>query len=227
MGMEIRNLRLIGSSHISPESVLEARKVILESKPEVVALELDQGRFIALLTKSEEKKTLKIIKELGVFGFLFHLVGAWLEKKMGEIVGVKPGAEMLSAAAAAKECNAQIALIDRDIRVTIKRLFKKLTWREKGRFFMDIILAPFSRKRYAFDLRKVPDETFIKNVIAMIKERYPNFYKVLIDERDQHMALRLEFLMQHHQRVVAVVGAGHLEGIRRRLEKDGEKRRDT
>lgn len=214
--IEIKNLRLIGSSHISPDSIKEAVDVIKEYQPEVVALELDSNRFVALMRKEREKNPWRIIKEIGVMGYLFNLIGSWVEKKMGEIVGVKPGSEMIAAAKAARECNAKIALIDRDIRITIKRLFKLLTWKEKFRFVWDIISSPFSR-RYAFDLSKVPDEKFIKDVIKIIKKRYPNFYKALVDERDEHMAVNLKHLMEKNTKIVAVVGAGHLEGITRRL----------
>lgn len=215
--IEIKNLRLIGSSHISPDSIKEAVDVIKEYQPEVVALELDSNRFVALMRKEREKNPWRIIKEIGVMGYFFNLIGSWLEKKMGEIVGVKPGSEMIAATKVARECNAKIALIDRDIRITIKRLFKLLTWKEKFRFVWDIISSPFS-KRYAFDLTKVPDEKFIKDVIKIIKKRYPNFYKALVDERDEYMAVNLKHLMEKNTKIVAVVGAGHLDGITRRLQ---------
>ena len=215
--IEIKNLRIIGSSHISPDSIQEAVDVIKDYQPEIVALELDSNRFVALMRQEREKNPWKIIKEIGIMGYLFNVIGFWVEKKLGEVVGVKPGSEMIAATKTAQECNAKIALIDRDIRVTIKRLFKLLTWKEKFRFLWDIISSPFA-KRYAFDLSKVPDEKFIKEVIKIIKKRYPNFYKALVDERDEHMAVNLKHLMQEHTKIVAVVGAGHLEGIVKRLQ---------
>src|SRR3989344_5073551 len=96
-----KNLTIIGTSHIAKESILEVRKFILENKPDIIALELDQKRFIALLNKRKLKLT--DIKEIGIKGFLINLIGAYIEKKLGKLVGVSPGSEMTLAIKLSRE----------------------------------------------------------------------------------------------------------------------------
>ncbi|MDP3918711.1 MAG: TraB/GumN family protein [Nanoarchaeota archaeon] len=219
---DIGNLTLIGSSHISPKSVKEVREVILEKQPNFVAIELDKGRFLGLMGK-QSKLQFSQIRRMGVKGFLFALFGSWLEEKLGKIVKTKPGAEMKSAVITAAKVNAKIALIDQNIDITVKRLFKAITWREKFRFIGDIIKGLISRKPQIdikFDLREVPSEEIIEQMISLIKDRYPSVYKVLIDERNKYMAKKLQILMKQNPdaKIVVVVGAGHIKGMKEILE---------
>ncbi len=207
---KLKNLTLIGTSHISIESVKLVEKVILEKKPDIVALELDQPRFFSLISGKKRKLSIKDIKNLGIKGFLINLIGAWIEKKLGELVGTPPGSEMIKAIESANKVKAKIALIDRDIRVTLKRLNKKITFKEKIHFLKDIIKGFIRRETVVkFDLRKVPNDEVIENLIKKVKKDYPSFYNVLIDERNKYMSKNLYKLMTLNKNIVAIVGAGH------------------
>jgi len=206
--MKYKNLTIIGTSHIAQESIDEVTNAIEETKPEIVALELDPKRFQALLEKGK-KDYLYILTRVGIKGFLFSLIGEWAEKKLGKIVNVKPGSEMLAAIKLAKKKKIKLALIDQDIEITLRRFSKKITWKEKFRFLFDIISAPFSKRKIKFDLKKVPSKELIERLIKEIKQRYPNFYKVLVEERDFIMAYNLLRIMQSKEKILAIVGAGH------------------
>lgn len=209
-----KNLIIIGTSHIALQSIREVGNIIMLQKPNVVALELDADRFYGLMHKKKRKMSLKDIAAVGVKGFFFNLIAAWAEKKLGKMVGTSPGDEMKTAVKAAAEIKAEVALIDRHISETIKSLFRQITWKEKFRFIWDIVSGFFSRKkRMAFDLSKVPDKAFIENILKMVRKRYPSIYKALIQERNVIMAKHLYNLMKNNGSVVAVVGAGHEEGI--------------
>lgn len=209
-----KNLTLIGTSHVAIESVRLAENIILSEKPKFVALELDRGRFLALMDEKAKKGiSFRMIREVGIRGVIFGSLGAWVEKKIGKAVGVSPGSEMKMAAISAAKVKATIALIDRDIRVTIRHLFKYLTWKEKWRFVADIFNGVVLRKREVeeFDLRKVPPEELIEKLLTQTKGRYPGFYKALVEERNEHMAKNLYKLMNNYKedKIVALVGAGH------------------
>ena len=164
--MKYKNLVFLGTSHIAKQSLDEVRGGIEKEKPEIIALELDSKRISALMQKGERKIEFRAIKKVGVKGFIFLLFGAWAEKKLGKIVGVAPGSEMRQAIKIAKNKNIAIALIDQDIEITLRRLSKELTWKEKFNFLADIIKALFSRKReIEFDLTKVPEKKIIKILI--------------------------------------------------------------
>lgn len=209
-----KNLVIIGTSHISIESVRLVEKVILEKNPGIVALELDRPRFIGLMSGKKRKLSLGDVKQLGLKGFLFNLIGAWVEKKLGEIVGIPPGSDMLKAVQTAQKVNADIALIDQDIRITLRRLNKAITWKEKLRFVWDLIKGLVWRKPIVkFDLRKVPSEEIIEKLIKQVKRSYPSFYKTLIEERNEVMSKSLYNLMSLNKTIVAVVGAGHEKEI--------------
>jgi pheromone shutdown-related protein TraB len=210
--MHYRNLILIGTSHIAAESVAEVSKVIEKEQPNIVALELDRQRLMALLHPQKAKPGYKDIKRIGFKGWLFSIIGAWVEKKLGEKVGMKPGAEMLQAVKAAQKVKADLALVDQNIEITLKRFSKELTWKEKWRILVDIIKgAIFRKSEFSFDLSTVPDQKLIEKMIRQVKKRYPNIYKVLVTERNEVMAKNLAHLMQHNpeKKIVAVIGAGH------------------
>lgn len=212
--MRWKNLMLIGSSHIAKQSIEEIERAFEEFDPEVVCLELDPNRLQALFEKNPQRISWKDIRIVGWKGFLFARVGAWVEEKLGKGVGISPGAEMKRAAILAGRRDVPIALIDQDIAVTLRRFSKELTWQEKGRFLYDLIAGLFG-KRLDFDLSKVPDDKMVDFLIDQVKGRYPSVYKVLIVERNQVMARRLAALMRTHEdkRILAIVGAGHKEGI--------------
>jgi|TARA_B100001971_G_scaffold102827_1_gene94738 pheromone shutdown-related protein TraB len=215
--MKYKNLTIIGTSHIAQQSLNEVKTAIETEKPEIIALELDKNRLYALMNekKVKNKFSLSNIKKIGFKGFLFSLIGAWAEKKLGKLVGVSPGSEMKKAVKLARKHQAKIALIDKDIEQTLKRFSETLTWKEKWNFLIDIFKSVFKKKKLEFDLREVPNKKIIKKLIKEVKERYPNVYKVLITERNRTMAANLQKLMENNQdkKILAIIGAGHEEGI--------------
>jgi len=220
--MKYKNLTIIGTSHIAKQSLEDVEKAIVDGKPDIVALELDKRRLYSLFNKNQNKIRIYDIKRIGVKGFIFSLIGAWVEKKLGKLVGVSPGSEMKKAATLAKKHKMKIALIDQDIEITLKRFSKSLTWKEKRNFFVDIIQGFFSRKKVIeFDLTKVPSKKIIKKLVGKVKERYPNIYKVLIEERNEVMARNLKEILEQNQdkKILAIVGAGHEDDILKLIEK--------
>ena len=212
--MIYKNLLIIGTSHIAKQSLDEVKQAIEDEKPEIVAIELDKRRLYSLINKKKEKIKLYNILKIGVKGFIFSLIGAWAEKKLGDYVGVSPGSEMKQAIRLAKKYNMKLALIDQDIEITLKRLSKTLTWKEKWNFFVDIIKAViFRKKEVDFDLRTVPSKEIITKLIDKVKIRYPNIYNVLVKERNEVMAKNLVKLMKSNEdsKILGIIGAGHEE----------------
>lgn len=205
------NLIVIGTSHISPDSLKRVYDTIIDLKPDFVAIELDKKRLFALTQKEARGPSIKDIGRLGVKGWLFAKLGGWVERSLGKKVGVSPGDEMLRAVAAAGKVQARLALIDRDIEVTLKRFNKQLTWKERWRFFVDLIKGLFGVDVMAFDISKVPSQKVVDELVNRVRDRYPSVYRVLIEERNEFMAKSLAGLMRRFPdaKIVAVVGAGH------------------
>lgn len=221
--IEYKNVTLIGTSHISPESIQEVKETIKKVCPQIITLELDKGRFDGLMNKSTKGLfSLVAFKRLGVRGVLFSMIGAWLEQKLGKMVGTKPGNEMKIAVIEGAKIKAKIVLIDQEIGITIKRLFKNLTFKEKFRFVIDIIKGALGfGEKVTINLKSVPGDELIEKLILSVRERYPSVYKTLIEERNVFMAKRLHNLMIRfpNDKIVSVVGAGHLKGIIEELKK--------
>tara|TARA_Y100000310_G_scaffold345473_1_gene465372 strand:- start:839 stop:1558 length:720 start_codon:yes stop_codon:yes gene_type:complete len=218
-----KNLVFVGTSHIAKESVTSVEKTINKEKPQIIALELDRSRFFSLLPQKRKKVKLKDIRKIGIKGFLFGLIAAFIEHKLGKMVGTPPGSEMKKAIEVARKNKIDIALIDQDIKITLRNISKRLTWKEKFRFGGDLLKAIFLRKKVAsFNLKKVPSEKLIKKLTGEIKKRYPSLYQSLIIDRDLYMSKALYKVSTDHynKKVVAVVGAGHIDGILSNLKKE-------
>lgn len=221
-------ITIIGTSHIARQSVQEAKRVITEEKPDIVALELDPQRAAALLAKERRKISFKEVFHIGFRGYAFAKIGQAIQQKLGKMVGVAPGSEMKVSLELARKHNLQVALIDQPIAITLRNFSKNLTWKEKGRFVADVLkgfLFPRRQIRQLgiekFDLQKVPEKQVIQTLIQQLKERYPNVYKTLVEDRNRYMVRKLVLLQKKFpdKKIVAVVGAGHEEGMRELLRK--------
>jgi len=219
------NLTIIGTSHIAKQSLEEVERIITEKKPEIIALELDVKRYHAIQQKNR-KIDIYSIRKVGIKGFLFALLGAWVEKELGKVVDMKPGSEMLKAIKIAKKQKIRIALIDQDIDITLRKI--SLSWKERLNFLIDIFRGIFFRKKEIeelglndFDLTKVPKKELIGKLLSKVKRRYPSLYKVLIKERNEIMAHNLKYIMKQYpgKGIVSVIGAGHEEGVAQLLRK--------
>jgi len=211
--MKYKNLTLIGTSHIAKQSLEDVENTIIKLKPDIICLELDKKRLYALVYDDKTRKPgLKEIRRIGIKGYLFSIIGAWVEKKLGKKVGVAPGSEMKKAIKLAKKHQIKIAVIDQDIEKTLKRFSKEFSWKEKFRLVADLFKAFILRKKEIdFDLTKVPNEKIIKKLINKVKHRYPGLYKVLIEERNEYMASKLARIRAKNQdkKILAIIGAGH------------------
>lgn len=218
-----KNLILIGTSHISRQSIEEIKRGIIKEKPDIIALELDNLRFSALIKKKKKKVKLKNFKKIGFTGLIFNIIGAWMEKKLGKLVGVSPGSEMLTAIKLAKKNKIRIFLIDQDIRITLKKLSKNMSSKEKLNFIIDFLKSIiFKQKIKEMDLEKVPDKKTIQELKKQFRKRYPKTYKILVTDRNNVMAKNLNKIINQdlNKKIIAIIGAGHQEDILKLLKNE-------
>lgn len=212
--LKYKNLIVIGTSHIAKSSLNEIESVFQKENPGLVAVELDHNRLYSLLSNKKPNYSPSMIRQLGLKGYLFAIIGGIIQQKLGDLVGIKPGSDMLRAVQLAQANNKKLALIDRDIQVTLARLSKTIRWKEKLHFIVDVFSAPFSKKM-KIDLNKVPEKELIKKLLKLMKKRYPGLHKALVEERNAIMALRLKTLMENYpkDKILAVIGAGHEDDL--------------
>ncbi len=213
--MAPENLKIIGTAHVSKESIEEVKEAIISNQPDVVAVELDINRYQNMMAeKNGEKKQdvniREVIKGDKLSIFLVSMFLSYLQRKIGDDLGVKPGSEMIAAIETAEEIGAKVALIDRDISVTLKRALNKMSFLEKAKFVYGI-LASFFSKDEIDDVESIKDGDTLNEVMGYFKEMSPKAYDVLVTERDAYMAHILQDI--NDENVVVVVGAGHKKGI--------------
>ncbi len=222
------NRIIIGTSHIAQQSIDEIKKKIEEDKPEIIALELDTERAAVLLDERKQKRgsSLQQVRAFGVKGYLFARLGQYVQQKLGKSAGSTPGAEMKTALELARKNNLEVALIDQPIRITLQKFSKSFTWKERWRFVEDIFMGIFRPRKQlekwkisTFDLRHVPAEEVIIEMVENVKDRYPSLYKTLIEDRNKYMVKKLVQLMRQHKdkKILAIVGAGHKKGMEKLL----------
>jgi len=211
---------LVGTAHVSEKSVAEVNAVIERERPDIVAVELDKGRYKALKEETHVKDVnIKEILSGGRFyEFLLHTLLAYVQRKIGEDTGVKPGSDMLSAIEIAEKNGARVALIDRDIQITLGRFWNRMSIFEKLKLFGSLLGATIGMgNTKEIDIDTVTDEDVVSQLIKELRSLAPSAASVLLDERNAIMAKNLSDLAKEGA-VVAVIGAGHREGIQKYLD---------
>ncbi len=219
-GAQSHEIVIVGTAHVSEKSVQEVVGKIEQLRPDIVAVELCLARYRAI-TGQEEEREIKI-SELLSGGKLYLLLVQWflayIQRKMGEEMGVKPGSEMLAAIEAAKKAGARVALVDRDISITIQRFWSAMSLLDKVRLVWSLLPAAFGRGGdEEIDIDSITQDDIVSQMISEFRKISPGAANVLVDERDAFLARNL-YLLSKQGRVLAVVGAGHREGITRHLE---------
>lgn len=219
------NIVLVGTAHVSERSVEEVREAIRRHKPDIVAVELDPARY-KVLTGQREWRDLPITRILSGSNPYFFIAQAFLaamQRRIGLEQGVEPGAEMLAAVEAAREQDLKVLLADRDISITLKRAWKRMTLREKMRLSWNLLAAitgAYEEEMEDIDIEKLMEEDMISMLVEELSEMVPSVADVLIHERDTFIAKKI-LQASKDGKVLAVVGAGHVAGLAKKLEKGG------
>jgi pheromone shutdown-related protein TraB len=216
-----REFVLVGTAHISQESVELVREVIEKEAPDCVCLELDAQRHEALSSEDrwEQLDLREVIRKRQLATLLANLLLASYQKRLGGQLGVMPGRELLEASNLAKEKGIPIALCDRDIRVTLRRAWGSLSWWRKLELSSTMLASAFDRTELTEeDLRKIRRKDVLNELMNELGQSMPTLKRVLIDERDAYLAQRIR--EAEGDRIVAVVGAGHVRGMCAALARD-------
>ncbi len=213
---------LVGTSHIAKESLSKVKKAIEDKKPDCVAVELDAVRFHALKNKRKRKTKVK----LPILQKLIFALMQKMQERLSQETNIFPGQEMLDAISLAEKQDIPYVFIDQNINITISRLMSEMGFFSKIKFLFYLLIGfigipiPGIMASKEFDLNKVPEKDFIDEAMVELKAAFPAIYKVLVADRNKFMAKNIRKLGEKHDNVVVVVGAGHVKGIGKILEKE-------
>jgi pheromone shutdown-related protein TraB len=232
-----REIILIGTAHVSRESIDEVSRVIREERPGLVCVELDAGRFAAMTEQEnwEKLNVAKIFREGKGFLLMANLVLSGFQRRLGQELGVKPGEEMKTAVTTAEELGIPYVLCDREVQTTLRRAWARCGLWSKCKLLATLFSSAFTTEKLnSEEIENLKKQSELDGMMAELAEYLPPVKETLIDERDRYLAAKIwtggtapAGQQSGNNRTVAVVGAGHMGGIKTRLEKiaageDGE-----
>ncbi len=224
--LEGKEIVLVGTAHISQKSTDLVKETIKKEHPDSVGVELDNQRFMQLRSGKKwlEMDIARIVKEGKTYLFLINILLANMQRKLGKQLGIKPGMEMLEAIKISGENGIRVELLDRDVRVTLKRALILTGFFEKLRLGLDVLFSLFQQPEPLTEksIEQLKDKDTLNALMAELSVKMPSVKRVLVDERDLFIATRI--MQMHGNKVVAIVGAGHIEGIKKNLGKRADMR---
>ncbi|MFQ5559667.1 MAG: TraB/GumN family protein [Nitrospinota bacterium] len=211
-----RIIFIVGTAHVSRKSVEDVEETISKVQPDTICVELCEPRFKAMTEKDAWKKMdiLKIVKEKKTLFLLSQLIISSFYKKIGEELGVQPGEEMLKGIELSREMEAKLVLADRKIEITLKRVWGYLGFWSKIKLLFHLITSLVVSPGIDSEMvEEMKNKDQLENVMDSFAGAFPEIKKRLIDERDVYLSQKIR--ESSGQKIVAVVGAGHIPGIKR------------
>ena len=218
-----REIILVGTAHISQVSKDLVHETIENESPDTVCVELDEGRLKSIQDPNRWKNTdlRDVIKKKQLATLIANLVLGSYQKRMGAQTGVKPGSELKEAVDVANKKNIPIVLADRDIKITLKRTWACTPWYRKFSLLGGLFASIFDKTEISEEeLQKIKEKDALNSMMQEFGNTFPEVKQVLIDERDQFLASKIK--NAQGDKVVAVIGAGHMRGIASIIEEDKE-----
>jgi pheromone shutdown-related protein TraB len=216
--VEGKQVYLVGTAHLSSQSADEVAEVIENVRPDAVCVELCESRFQAITRPDSwrEMDIIQIVRKKQATALLAHMILASFQRRMGDRLGIKPGAEMVRAIEAADKTGAELVLADRSIQVTLLRTWRKLGWWDKMKLathlIFSMVVTPELDEK---EVEALKSQDVLSQVMEAFSSAFPRAKVTLIDERDVYLCEKIR--TAPGKSVVAVVGAGHVEGMLGRL----------
>jgi pheromone shutdown-related protein TraB len=218
---------LIGTAHVSRGSIAEVERVIREEMPGLVCVELDAERYASINEQENWVKLdlAKVFRQGRGFLLMANLVLSSFQRRMGSELGVKPGEEMITAVETAKELGIPFDLADRQVQTTLRRAWARCGLWSKCKLLASLISSAFTTERLSeTEIENLKNRNELEGMMHEWAEYLPTVKETLIDERDRYLAAKIHAASRRAfqaggSRIVAVVGAGHMGGIKLNLEK--------
>ncbi|WP_201276724.1 TraB/GumN family protein [Bacillus sp. SB49] len=219
---------LIGTAHVSKQSAEQVKEVIEAERPDSVCVELDEQRFESIRDGDRWKNTdiFEVIKSKKASLLLVNLAISSFQKKMAKQFGIQAGQEMIQGIESAEETGAELVLADRNIQITFARIWGNIGFKGKAKLLLSIIYGIFSKEEISEEeLEKLKTQDMLDGMLQDMTDSFPTLKKPLIDERDQYLAHSIKHAPGN--KVVAVLGAAHVPGIKEEIHKEHDLKKLT
>ena len=201
-------ITIIGTGHVFDlsQSILN---VFDEKQPDIVCIELDKKRYNALVMRKNNPEAFQEARKNTPF--IYRLL-ARFQDSMAKEYGVEAGDEMMTAINYAQSRQLPVAFIDLNAQFMFARMLKSMGFSEKIKLLISGFSGFFiSKKRVEKELKK--HESNFDKYIEEVGEKFPTIKRVLIDERNEYMVNQLVKADEEYDKIVAVMGDGHIPGI--------------
>ncbi len=216
-----KDVYLVGTAHVSKQSVEDVRQAVAALHPETICVELCASRHQAMINPEAWRKMdiIRVIRQKRTAFLLAQLVLQSFYRKLGQQLGIQPGADMIEGVRQAERIGATLVLADREVEITLKRTWRSLGFLEKikmlGQLLMGLIFADKVDDDVVETLKRKDQMDILMDAFA---DSFPEVKKRLIDERDVYLAQKIR--QAPGNKVLAVVGAGHVQGIKKHIQED-------
>ncbi|MBF0245218.1 MAG: TraB/GumN family protein [Planctomycetes bacterium] len=213
---EGREFFILGTAHVSARSVDDVREAIATLAPDEVLVELCPGRLQTLRDPEAWQKMdiFQVLKQGKGMLLISNLALSSFQRKIGLRFGVRPGAEMLAAVEDAEASGARLMLGDRPVQVTLKRAWASLSVVGRVKLFVMTVMSFFNSPEIDEKaLEEMKEQDVLTGMMKDLGETFPDLFISLVDERDQYLSQKIRDCSG--RKVLAVVGAGHIQGIQK------------
>ncbi len=219
--LEDKTVYLLGTAHVSSDSAEDAKKLIEEIKPDSVCIELDKERLENMLypKKWSDTDIADIIRQKKAAFLMANLILSSYQKRLADKFGIKVGQEMLVAIQTAKESNIPLVTIDRNIKTTFMRIWRKMSLWGKLKLIFNLIFSFVDDEEISkSDLEELKNQDMLQGALSELSAEFPEIKKYLVDERDEFLTDGIK--NAPGKKVVAIVGAAHTIGIKKLINED-------
>lgn len=221
IAIDSKDIYLVGTAHVSKQSVEDVRQIVALVQPDTICVELCDSRYNALTQQDRWRKMdiFKVVKEKKAIFLLAQLILNAFYKKLGEQLDVKLGAEMIEGIKLAESSNRTLITADRDIEITLKRVWGYLNFWNKLKMASQVFASFFVTEKIDESMvEQMKQQDQLENVLGTFAASFPEIKKRLIDERDVYLSQKIKHAPGNV--IVAIVGAGHVPGIQKAITKE-------
>lgn len=216
-----KEIILIGTAHVSKQSAEEVKEVIDQEQPDSVCVELDEQRYQSIVDENKWRETdiFQVIKDKKTTLLLMNLAISSFQRRIAKQFDIQPGQEMIQGIESAEEIGADLVLADRNIQITFSRIWGSIGFKGRLQLISQVILSIFSKETISEDdIEKMKSKDMLDSMLDEFTEHFPRLKKPLIDERDQYLSQKIKEAPGN--KVVAVLGAAHVPGIVKEINRD-------
>ena len=195
---------LLGTAHVSKTSAEVVSELLNSEQYDAVAVELCPNRHNALVNPDSLAKMdlFQIIKEKKTSMIIANLALGSYQQRLAEEIGIEPGAEMKAALNVARDKHLPVMLIDRDIGITFKRVYRNVPFFRRFSIFGGLMASLVSREKVTEDeIERLKEGDMLETAFSQVTPSERDIFLPLISERDQYMSARLQQEIHDSQNV--------------------------